>query len=98
MKDHVKRTFSENVLTGLGSFGSMYRLDLGDISEPVLVSGTDGVGTEAEDRISDGQARYRRTATAWPCASTTSSARAPSRCSFLDYLAAGKLGPGAGGR
>ena len=46
MKDHVKRTFSENVLTGLGSFGSMYRLDLGDISEPVLVSGTDGVGTK----------------------------------------------------
>ena len=46
MKDHVKRTFSDNVLTGLGSFGSMYRLDLGDISEPVLVSGTDGVGTK----------------------------------------------------
>ena len=41
-RDYVKRTFSENVLTGLGSFGSMYRLDLGDISEPVLVSGTDG--------------------------------------------------------
>ena len=28
MKDHVKRTFDENVLTGLGSFGSMYKLDL----------------------------------------------------------------------
>ncbi len=46
MKDHVKRTFDDNVLTGLGSFGSMYRLDLGGISEPVLVSGTDGVGTK----------------------------------------------------
>ena len=46
MKDHVKRTFSENVLTGLGSFGSMYQLDLGKMTEPVLVSGTDGVGTK----------------------------------------------------
>ncbi len=46
MKDHVKRTFSENVLTGLGSFGSMFRLDLDGITEPVLVSGTDGVGTK----------------------------------------------------
>ena len=40
MKDHVKRTFDENVLTGLGSFGSMYKLDLSGMTEPVLVSGT----------------------------------------------------------
>ena len=46
MKDHVKRTFNENVLTGLGSFGSMVKLDLDGIKEPVLVSGTDGVGTK----------------------------------------------------
>ncbi len=46
MKDHVKRTFSDNVLTGLGSFGSMYKLDLSGMTEPVLVSGTDGVGTK----------------------------------------------------
>ncbi|MEE0773171.1 MAG: phosphoribosylformylglycinamidine cyclo-ligase [Anaerovoracaceae bacterium] len=46
MKAHVKRTFNENVLTGLGSFGSLFALDLKDIKEPVLVSGTDGVGTK----------------------------------------------------
>ncbi len=46
MKDHVKRTFSDNVLTGLGSFGSLYRLELNGMEEPVLVSGTDGVGTK----------------------------------------------------
>ncbi|MEE3362245.1 MAG: phosphoribosylformylglycinamidine cyclo-ligase [Anaerovoracaceae bacterium] len=45
MKDHVKRTFDENVLTGLGSFGSLYRIP-GGMKEPVLVSGTDGVGTK----------------------------------------------------
>lgn len=46
MKDHVKRTFNENVLTGLGSFGSLFNLDLKGIEQPVLVAGTDGVGTK----------------------------------------------------
>jgi len=46
MKSHVKKTFNKNVLTGLGSFGSLFNLDLAGISEPVLVSGTDGVGTK----------------------------------------------------
>lgn len=46
MKDHVKKTFSDNVLTGLGNFGSLFRLDLEDIKQPVLVAGTDGVGTK----------------------------------------------------
>ncbi len=46
MKDHVKKTFNANVLTGLGSFGSLFKLDLTGIKEPVLVAGTDGVGTK----------------------------------------------------
>ena len=46
MKDHVKKTFNENVLTGLGSFGSLFRLDVKEMEEPVLVAGTDGVGTK----------------------------------------------------
>ncbi|MEG0157036.1 MAG: phosphoribosylformylglycinamidine cyclo-ligase [Anaerovoracaceae bacterium] len=46
MKDHVKKTFNENVLTGLGGFGGLFKLPLEGISEPVLVSGTDGVGTK----------------------------------------------------
>lgn len=46
MKEHVRKTFNENVLTGLGSFGSLFKLDLADIKEPVLVAGTDGVGTK----------------------------------------------------
>jgi phosphoribosylformylglycinamidine cyclo-ligase len=41
MKDYAKETFDENVLTGIGSFGSMYAL-----GEDVLISGTDGVGTK----------------------------------------------------
>ena len=46
MKEHVKGTFNENVLTGLGSFGSLFSLDVKGMSQPVLVSGTDGVGTK----------------------------------------------------
>lgn len=46
MKVHVKKTFNENVLTGLGGFGSLFKLDVKEMEEPVLVSGTDGVGTK----------------------------------------------------
>lgn len=46
MKEHVKSTFNENVLTGLGSFGSLFSLDVEGMKQPVLVSGTDGVGTK----------------------------------------------------
>lgn len=46
MKNHVKATFNKNVLEDLGGFGGLFALDLKGISEPILVSGTDGVGTK----------------------------------------------------
>ncbi len=46
MKDSVKSTFNEQVLAGLGGFGGLFALDLKNMEEPVLVSGTDGVGTK----------------------------------------------------
>lgn len=46
MKTHVEKTFNENVLTGLGSFGGLFSLGKINMEEPVLVSGTDGVGTK----------------------------------------------------
>jgi len=46
MKKHVKRTFRPEVLTGLGGFGALFGLDAKRYEEPVLVSGTDGVGTK----------------------------------------------------
>jgi len=46
IKDMVARTHNKNVLTGLGSFGAMYAL--GNYRDPILVSGTDGVGTKLE--------------------------------------------------
>ncbi len=46
MKKDVERTFISGVLTGIGGFGGLFQLDLEGIKEPVLVSGTDGVGTK----------------------------------------------------
>lgn len=45
MKDDVKRTFNEYVLSHLGGFGGLIELPKG-YKKPVLVSGTDGVGTK----------------------------------------------------
>ena len=46
IKGHVKRTQSANVLTDIGGFAGLFSLDLEGIPNPVLVSGTDGVGTK----------------------------------------------------
>ena len=46
MKKHVQRTNTPGVLGGLGGFGGLFRPDLSGMAEPVLVSGTDGVGTK----------------------------------------------------
>nr|WP_283124659.1 phosphoribosylformylglycinamidine cyclo-ligase [Angelakisella massiliensis] len=46
MKEHVARTMTQGVLSGIGGFGGLFQLDLGEIRHPVLVSGTDGVGTK----------------------------------------------------
>lgn len=46
MRKHVKKTFRPEVLTDIGGFGGLFALDKGKYNEPVLVSGTDGVGTK----------------------------------------------------
>lgn len=46
MKQHVAATFDENVLGGLGSFGGFYSIENVGVNRPVLVAGTDGVGTK----------------------------------------------------
>ena len=46
MKSHVTRTMTSGVVSGLGGFGGLFELDLSETPHPVLVSGTDGVGTK----------------------------------------------------
>lgn len=46
MKEAVKSTYNENVVSDLGGFGGLYALNAKEMKEPILVSGTDGVGTK----------------------------------------------------
>lgn len=46
MKEHVSRTNTSGVMSDVGGFGGLFAPDMKDIDEPVLVSGTDGVGTK----------------------------------------------------
>lgn len=46
MKQHIARTVTEGVCSDIGGFGGLFELDVSGMKKPVLVSGTDGVGTK----------------------------------------------------
>ncbi len=46
MKSHIARTMTSGVVSDIGGFGGLFELDITNIKRPVLVSGTDGVGTK----------------------------------------------------
>jgi len=46
MKAHIAKTMTSGVLSGIGGFGGLFEIDMTGIKKPVLVSGTDGVGTK----------------------------------------------------
>ena len=46
MKAHIAKTMIPGALSGIGGFGGLFELDMTGINKPVLVSGTDGVGTK----------------------------------------------------
>ena len=54
IKPHAKKTVRPGVMAGLGGFGSMFELPLDRYKQPVLVSGTDGVGTKLRLAIESG--------------------------------------------
>ena len=46
MKQHIAKTMANGKTTDIGGFGGLFELDMTGITKPVLVSGTDGVGTK----------------------------------------------------
>ena len=46
MKSHIARTTTEGVIGSIGGFGGLFQPNLAGMEEPILVSGTDGVGTK----------------------------------------------------
>lgn len=55
IKPHVRRTHRHEVMGGLGGFGGLFRLPVDRYRDPVLVSGTDGVGTKLRLAIETGR-------------------------------------------
>ncbi len=51
MKKHVARTMTSGCVEGIGGFGGLFAMDTAGMKEPVLVSGTDGVGTKLKIAI-----------------------------------------------
>ncbi len=54
IKPHVKETMRAEVMGGLGGFGALFEIPLDRYAKPVLVSGTDGVGTKLKLAIDSG--------------------------------------------
>lgn len=46
IKEHVKRTYTKGVMSSIGGFSGLFKIDTAKYKEPILVSGTDGVGTK----------------------------------------------------
>ncbi|AHF06398.1 phosphoribosylformylglycinamidine cyclo-ligase [Desulfitobacterium metallireducens] len=92
MKPAVKRTMRPEVLGGLGGFGGLFALDLKKFSNPVLVSGTDGVGTKLRLAFQmDKHDTIGQDAVAMCVNDILVQGAEP--LFFLDYLAVGKLDP-----
>ena len=92
MKQYVARTMNEHCIGGLGGFGGLFELDCTDMPHPVLISGTDGVGTKL--RIAQYMNRHDTVGIdcVAMCVNDVICAGAKPLV-FLDYIACGKNVP-----
>ncbi|WP_101912152.1 phosphoribosylformylglycinamidine cyclo-ligase [Megasphaera vaginalis (ex Bordigoni et al. 2020)] len=92
MKDSVKATYRPEVLGDLGGFGGLFSLINSDIKKPVLVSGTDGVGTKLRLAI----LMNKHDTVGQDCVAMSINdvlVQGAEPLFFLDYIAVGKLDP-----
>lgn len=88
----VKKTFRPEVMTDLGFFNALFRLDIKKYKEPVLVSSTDGVGTKLKIAfMADKHNTIGIDLVAMSVNDILTSGAEP--LFFLDYFASGKLSP-----
>ena len=92
MKQYVDRTMNRHCIGGLGGFGGLFELDCTDMPHPVLISGTDGVGTKL--RIAQLMDKHDTIGTdcVAMCVNDIICAGAKPLV-FLDYIACGKNVP-----
>ena len=92
MNRYVQRTLTADVISDLGGFGGLFSLDLHGLEKPVLVSGTDGVGTK--QRIA--QLMDRHNTVGIDCVAMCVNdvvCQGAKPLIFLDYIATGYLDP-----
>ncbi|MHB1627582.1 MAG: phosphoribosylformylglycinamidine cyclo-ligase [Bacilli bacterium] len=92
IKPHVARTWRKEVLGGIGGFGGGFALDVSRYREPVLVSGTDGVGTKLKVAFALGKHDTVGVDAVAMCVNDIL-AMGAEPLYFLDYFATGKLVP-----
>ena len=92
MKQHVARTKTAGVLSGIGGFGGLFQPDFTGMKEPVLVSGTDGVGTKLKIAFLMDKHDTVGIDCVAMCANDVACAGAKPLF-FLDYVAVGKNVP-----
>ncbi len=92
MKKHVERTFIPGVVSDIGGFGGLFAPDMKGMREPVLVSGTDGVGTK--QRIAQLMGRHDTVGIDCVAMCVNDIVCCGARpLFFLDYIAIGKNDP-----
>jgi phosphoribosylformylglycinamidine cyclo-ligase len=90
IKPHARRTMRPEVLAGIGGFGGLFALDVKRWREPVLVSGTDGVGTKLKVAFLTGRHDTVGIDLVAMCVNDVAVVGAEPLF-FLDYYATGKL-------
>ncbi|MGI6140976.1 MAG: phosphoribosylformylglycinamidine cyclo-ligase [Caldicoprobacterales bacterium] len=92
MKQYVEETHTPNVIGGLGGFGGMFSLNTSGVEQPVLVAGTDGVGTKLKIAfLMDSHDTIGIDCVAMCVNDLVCQGARP--LFFLDYIAVGKLFP-----
>ena len=90
IREAVASTRRPEVIGGLGGFGALFRADFSSLSDPVLVSSTDGVGTKLLLLQQHGRPHVAGMDAVAMCVNDMA-AQAAEPLFFLDYLATGKL-------